>query len=168
MTAVRPGWATASGHVHVRPHDPSGSGLPAGEEALARLLVAERIARYGWAYDERNREALGDCFTADGVWEGSLMGEETVGPHTGRTAIADFLASFWPQQDDQRRHVFTDVVVDGLDAGAATAHAYLVLTSVARGRASTVSTGPYRFQLVREDVGGWRIARLSAGFDCPF
>ena len=30
--------------------------------------IAERIARYGWSYDERDRDGLADCFTSDGVW----------------------------------------------------------------------------------------------------
>jgi ketosteroid isomerase-like protein len=138
------------------------------EPAIDRLLVAERIARYGWAYDERDRDALAECFTPDGVWEGLLLGRDRVGPVEGREAIADFLAGFWAEQSDQRRHIFTNLVVDALAAGDAGAHTYLLLTAAGEGVMSPVTTGPYRFELVREPDGVWRIARLAAGFDAPF
>lgn len=156
-----PGWARSHGHVRLRPP-------VAAEPASDRLLVGERIARYGWAYDERDRAALAECFTADGVWEGLVMGGDRVGPVEGRDAIADFLAGFWAQQTDQRRHVFTNVVVDALSADRADAHAYLVLTAAHGGAMAPVTTGPYRFELAREPDGVWRIARLAAGFDAPF
>lgn len=140
----------------------------APETALDRLLIADRIARYGWAYDERDREALAGCFTEDGVWEGSVMGEQTVGPFHGRQALADFLAGFWPDQKDQRRHVLTNVVVEDLHGGRATAHAYLVLTSSSVGAMTPVTAGPYRFDLVCGDDGVWRLSHLVAGFDAPF
>jgi ketosteroid isomerase-like protein len=157
-----PAWATTTGHVCVGPvaqDDPA--------TALDRLLIAERIARYGWAYDERDRAALADCFTDHAVWEGSVMGREAVGPFSGRQAIAGFLAGFWPAQPDQRRHLFSNVVVTGHTGDTVTAHAYLLLASTYDAVLRPVSTGPYRFSLER-DAGTWRISRLSAGFDAPF
>jgi hypothetical protein len=164
-----PGWARSCGHVHLQPPPPTDRRYPATD----RLLVAECIARYGWSYDERDREALAGCFTPDGVWEGLLMGRDRIGPVAGRESIADFLGEFWQEQSDQRRHVFTNVVVsftDGDEIGPtnASAHAYLVLTAASGGAMTAVTTGPYRFEHVREPDGVWRIARLSAGFDAPF
>lgn len=158
-----PGWSRIARHASPAPA-PGGGAL---EEAVARSLVGERIARYGWAYDERDADALADCFSADGIWEGSLMGSTRIGPHRGRQAVVDFLSGFWPYQHDQRRHVFSNVVVDLEGPGRATAVAYLVLMSVADAAVRTVTTGPYRFDLVEED-STWRLSRLSAGFDAPF
>ena len=159
-----PGWARSCGHARLQP--PLAPDRP--EAATDRLLVAERIARYGWSYDERDRDALAECFAPDGVWEGLLMGRDPVGPVEGREAIADFLAGFWQGQSDQRRHIFTNVVVEELAPANAGAHAYLFLTAASGGAMTPVTTGPYRFELVRESDGVWRIARLVAGFDAPF
>lgn len=156
-----PGWARSTGQVRLRPPSDALDGT------LARLLIAECVARYAWAYDERDADALADCFTADGVWEGSLMGSHQIGPHQGREAVVDFLSAFWPEQEDQRRHVFTNLVVDLESPDRATAHAYLVLTSAAGGSVRPVTTGPYRFDL-RTERDVWRLSRLSAGFDAPF
>jgi ketosteroid isomerase-like protein len=130
-------------------------------------VVAESVARYAWAYDERDAAALADCFAPDGIWEGNLQGLHPIGPYVGREAVVDFLTGFWAEQEDQRRHVFSNLVVDVEDAGRASVHAYLVLTSAESGDVRAVTTGPYRFEVLALD-GIWRISRLSAGFDSPF
>lgn len=158
-----PGWATSCGQI-VMPHAAPNTRL----EATDRLLIAERVARYGWAYDERDREALAGCFTPDGVWQGVTMGRDRVEPIHGAQAIADWLAGFWNTQSDQRRHVFTNLMVGEPDADRSTTHAYLVLLSSRGGVTTPVSAGPYRFTMRRTGDGLWHIAVLSAGFDAPF
>jgi ketosteroid isomerase-like protein len=158
-TGPRPGWASATGHVAL---PPAASGNAAGWQ------IAERIARYGWAFDERDRSALAECFTDDGVWRGLIMGTEPVGPHVGASTIATWLAGFWDTQTDQRRHVFTNVVIGEFDGLQAKAHAYLTLFGSQDGTTRMITTGPYRFTLRQTGDGQWRIAMLDAGFDAPF
>jgi hypothetical protein len=159
-----PAWARLGGHTDLAAAVPAGS---AGS-AVDRILIAERIARYGWCYDERDRAGLGECFTEDGVWEGLIMGTDRVGPFPGREAIVEFLTGFWDEQDDQRRHVFTNVVVDTLDGDRATAQAYLQLLSSREAATHTETAGPYWFEIARGSDDVWRLARLAAGFDAPF
>jgi hypothetical protein len=155
-----PAWASNSRHVELK-------AMTVADSGADRALIAERIFRYGWAYDERNAELLGDCFTPNGVWEGSIMGQQSVGPFEGRESIVEFLASFWTIQADQRRHIFSNVVIDQLDSDEAVAQAYLILTESSDSAMTPVTTGPYRFHFTKEsDI--WRITRLSGGFDAPF
>jgi hypothetical protein len=158
-----PAWARSDGRVRLQP-----MGLdPESSRAIDRALIAERIHRYGWGYDERHRESLADCFTADAVWEGNVMGHQPVGPVEGREAVVDWLAEFWDQQQDQRRHIFTNVIVDELTGSSAVAHAYLLLTAAAGATMTPVTAGPYRL-VMRREPDSWRIERLVAGFDAPF
>jgi hypothetical protein len=160
-----PAWASEAGIVAMRP----AVGAAAVGAAGDRLLIAERIARYGWAFDERDRAGVADCFTADGVWEGQVMGIEPIGPFEGRTAVVEFLTSFWDEQDDQRRHIFANVVVDELLADSATAHAYVILLRSSDATMTPLTSGPFRLELARDaGEGVWRIARLLAGFDTTF
>ena len=158
-----PAWAKETGHVVLRPLTNGAT----SESGVDRALIAERIYRYGWAYDERIPELLGDCFTDDGVWEGSIMGQITVGPFVGREAIVDFLASFWTVQNDQRRHIFTNVIIDELSDAEAVGQAYLMLTASSDSTMTPVTNGPYRFEFAKED-DSWRMKRLVGGFDAPF
>lgn len=157
----QPAWATTADHVQTK-------ALGADSDRAAdRVLIAERVHRYGWGYDERNRAQLADCFTADGRWEANIMGVDKVDTFEGREAVVDFLTGFWDEQTDQRRHIFTNVIVDDLEGDSAVAHAYLTLTATADATVQTVTNGPYRFTMQR-DQGVWRIAHLFAGFDAPF
>jgi hypothetical protein len=160
-----PGWASTINQAKVRPL----VAAPQAGEAIDRLLIAERIARYGWAYDERDRQGLGDCFTEDGVWEGQIMGTDPVGPFEGRQAIVDFLTGFWDEQTDQRRHVLTNVILDEVKGDTATGHAYLILLGSTEASMTPLTAGPYRFELSRDSADGvWRMSRLAAGFDAPY
>lgn len=158
-----PAWASSAQRIALRAMRHGRS----SDEAIDRSLIAERVFRYGWSYDERNPELLGDCFTEDGVWQGSVMGINQVGPFVGRPAIIDFLSSFWDVQQDQRRHLFTNVIIDDLTESTAVAHAYLLLTESSESKMTPVTTGPYRFELLKQE-DSWRLSLLSGGFDAPF
>lgn len=163
MQRFEPGWATTAGHMRVKPLE--GDGDP--QRAADRVMIAETIHRYGWAYDERDHELIGDTFTEDAVWEGNVMGAEPVGPFEGREAIVAFLAEFWAVQRDQRRHIFTNVIVDDLTGTSAVAHAYLLLTSASDGAMAPVTNGPYRL-VMRKEGAIWRMAHLIGAFDAPW
>jgi hypothetical protein len=134
---------------------------------MDRVLIAERIYRYGWAYDERDARRLGECFTEDAAWEGNIMGQTPVGPFEGRDRIVEWLTEFWTVQQDQRRHMFTNVITDQHSEAEAMSHAYLLLTASSDAAMIPQTAGPYRFLLTRQQHD-WRIKHLIGGFDAPF
>lgn len=156
-----PGWASAVGAAEVSSGPPLLGTDPGGS------TLTEPLVRYCWAYDERRAEQLADCFTEDGVWEGSVTAEEKIGPFDGRERIIEWLTGFWPYQHDQRRHVLSNFLIDSRSAEAAEVYAYLQLHSARDGEAKLETTGFYRVQLAA-DSGRWRIRHLFAGFDAPF
>lgn len=158
-----PAWSSVHDSSVAREASPR----PDADEGVDRSLVIERVHRYGWAYDERQSELLGACFTQNATWEGSIMGRTPVGPFAGRAAIVEFLTGFWAAQGDQRRHIFTNTVIDEISAVSAQVRAYLLLTSARDESMTPVTTGPYRISMVKE-AGVWRISRLVGGWDAPF
>jgi ketosteroid isomerase-like protein len=143
---------------------------PSDPELVPRLGAAaltEAVSRYCWAFDERRRDLLADCFTEDAVWEGTVAASQTVGPLRGRDRILEWLAEFWPHQRDQRRHILTNFLVEALSEEEADVYAYLLLTSARDETVSVETTGFYRTRLALDD-GRWRIRHLFAGFDAPF
>ena len=158
-----PGWGHASGHLAMRlPSHPQER-----SQAIERSIIAERISRYGWSFDERRGDLLADCFTEDGVWEGTIYGGGPLGPFVGRGAIVEFMTGFWETQRDQRRHMIVNTIIERQDEDEALALAYQVLTAARAGQVALETTGFYRFELRREgDM--WRIAHLFSGYDAPF
>jgi len=158
-----PAW----GHVQrlISVHRPAPAGGP--EQVADRLAIAETISCYGWGFDERRADLLGDLFTADGVWTGSIAGSTELESHRGRDAIVSFLSEFWMGLHDQRRHNFVNVLVTEQDETRATALAYLLLTAGSGTDITIVTSGFYRLSLAKEDRT-WRMSELYAGFDVPF
>jgi hypothetical protein len=159
----RPAWGHVTGALDLN------AGPPRVDRALLpdRVLLAERMSRYGWGFDERRPDVLADCFTDDAVWEATIMGASTVGPHIGRDAILEFMTAFWPEQSDQRRHMIMNVIVEEQADADATVLAYHLLMSAATGVLKAVTSGFYRAEM-RKTGGVWKIRRLLAGYDVPF
>lgn len=135
--------------------------------ASDRAEFCERIARYCLAYDERRIELLGECFTPDAIWEGSVLGQVAIGPFEGREAIVGWLSEFWPHQKDQRRHMILNTIVEEQTGETAVTLSYLLLMASTGETVSIESMGFYRTAYRQQD-SAWRIARLTAGFDKPF
>lgn len=160
-----PGWGRSTGMVDLRRETLE---ISTPDQTAQRANIIQAINRYGWAYDERDLEALAGAFTADGVWEGNVGGTFEIEPLVGREAIAGWLSNFMNQQVDQRRHNILNHVVVSQTGGEARVLTYLLLTSASAGEVKVVTTGFYTIDLVREHNGPWLIDRLVAGFDAPF
>ncbi|MBT2271380.1 nuclear transport factor 2 family protein, partial [Rhodococcus qingshengii] len=118
-----PAWNSAAGICDVRPSAPAAD----AEQGLHRALIIERVHRYGWALDEKRDDLLADCFSPGGIWEGTVMGGPMIGPVIGRDEIVSWLSGLSVDQDDQRRHSFSNLVVEFLSPTTAVAHAYVLL-----------------------------------------
>ncbi|MFV0435051.1 MAG: nuclear transport factor 2 family protein [Leucobacter sp.] len=162
---ITPGWAHAGGHLNVGRIGPVTLNESSVEDRLAILDV---INRYGWAYDERQMEALGDAFTEDAVWLGSVRGEFPIDPVATRQGIVDWLRGHMDSQSDQRRHNILNVVVTEQSDSSARVLTYLLLTSVGEEGVGVVTTGVYDIALRKSEQQGWQIERFFGGFDAPF
>ena len=158
-----PAWAHKAGILDLRSPEPATDRC----DATDRAACCERIARYCWAYDERRTDRLRDCFTQDAIWEGSVLGQLSIGPFEGREAIVDWLGKFWPHQKDQRRHMLLNTIVEEQTDVTAVTLSYLLLMASTGEVVSMESMGFYRTVYRRQGLI-WRISRLTAGFDKPF
>jgi hypothetical protein len=161
--SVRPSWGHIDEVIHLN-HDQT---LVSKEMLADRILIAERMHRYGWAFDERQEEALSECFTESATWQASIMGTSTIGPFNGKSEIINFMKGFWPNQLDQRRHNITNVIVENQSEKAASVMAYLVLMSASAQGLKPVTTGFYKVEMVKSD-GTWKIQTLLVGFDLSY
>ncbi|GAA4556982.1 nuclear transport factor 2 family protein [Pseudonocardia xishanensis] len=161
-----PAWVRAAGRV--TPSGPRPAGGP--EVAAERQAAVDTLHRFAWAFDEHDRDRLEDCFDPDAVWTATIGGHRDLGRSEGREAVLTWLTAGWPAQADQRRHIVTNAVVDGLDAGSdeATVTAMIFVTAAQDGGFRAVTAGVYRTRVRRGGDGSWRITRFDASFDAPF
>ncbi len=157
-----PGW----GGAHLAAIRPGQVALDPAEQ----LAVHQTLARYAFALDQQDLEALGAVLTEDATWAFKIAGETDLGPVAGRAAILAFVRDAMDAETDQRRHNLVNVAFHSANADTAQVHAYLMLTSNAGGSANAggiggvVATGFYTFGLERAG-GEWRIAELFLGTD---
>lgn len=133
-----------------------------------RLNILDVLARYAWAYDERNIAALESGFVEDAVWEGSVAGTFAIEPIRGRQAISEWLQGHMAAQKDQRRHNAINHVFVSQTETTAEVLSYLLLTSASDGATSVVTSGFYRTSFVKADGEVWQIQHMFGGFDNPF
>jgi hypothetical protein len=161
--SVRPSW----GHIDQVINLNDDQTLPSKDMLAERVLIAERMYRYGWAFDERQIDALSECFTDRATWQASIMGTSSTGPFNGRSEIISFMKGFWPNQSDQRRHNITNVIVESQSEKTVNVMAYLVLMSASEQGLKPVTTGFYKVEMIKLD-GIWKIQNLLVGFDLAY
>jgi hypothetical protein len=77
-----------------------------GEVALdqaEQLAVHQALARYAFALDQQDLEALRAVLTEDATWAFRIAGESDLGPVVGREAILKFVRDAMGAETDQRR-----------------------------------------------------------------
>lgn len=158
-----PSWGSALGMIKLE----KPTRVDSDDPALNRILAVETLSRYGWAYDEREFDALAACFTEDMRFDGSIGGTTSIGPYVGRDVFLKWLTAFWGEQRDQRRHIVLNPIVDDLTSTTARVSSLMLLTSTENATFRATTAGFYRTAM-RKESGVWRISSFTAGFDAPY
>lgn len=160
--AARPrqGWMSRDGRLQI-----SANGASAISDPVSYLQIHEAFSRYAIAHDEANLPVFGSMFTDEAVLEVGIGQGAPIQTLTGRDAILAHLARVLAAEQDQRRHCFSNILIESLGATEATAYAYL-LVSAASDSLVFSSAGVYAVALRREAVGGpWRFSHVFIGID---
>ena len=160
----RPGWATSDKLVTLQGPATSDGNI----DALDRILAGETLYRFAFAYDEQDRAALANCFTADAVLSATTAGVHDFGTYTGQDEVVGWLSAYWGRTTDQRRHIVTNVTVDAQQVASAHVTAMLLVTAAENATFRPVTAGLYVADLVKEKDGVWRMSQFTLGFDASF
>jgi hypothetical protein len=127
----------------------SAGGAGGSVSVADRMEIQELVARYCWAIDTRDGEALAATFTPDGVFDGGRRfegREQLIGFGRG-----DHVAPNRPETAAQ--HWVTNMVFAGHDGGA-TVRSYFVRHSIVDGAPALTRVGYYIDELVKS-AGQW-------------
>ena len=118
-----------------------------------RLAIADLFARYMWAIDTGDVDALVSCFTEDGTLQSPALGRSS-----GRDEIRAFAQRFaeYRRRGSQLRHVISNLLVE-MDGPRASARCYLLVYLTRDGQRRLLGPGRYDCSL-RKEEGAWRFA----------
>jgi 3-phenylpropionate/cinnamic acid dioxygenase small subunit len=116
-----------------------------------RAAIGDLFARYMWALDNGDVEALVGCFTEDGALVSPAVGE-----HRGHAAIRAFAERFAAYRGNgaQLRHMISNLLIE-TDGNSGDARCYLAVFETRGGRSRLLGPGHYACRL-RRDAVGWR------------
>ncbi|MCS6924338.1 MAG: nuclear transport factor 2 family protein [Candidatus Binatia bacterium] len=126
-----------------------------------KFAIQELIARYNHAIDFGNYEAWVECFTEDGVFEGSA------GRFAGRAELQKFTEQFNTMRTNlpNVRHCVMNTVTE-VEGDTAVSSSYLQLVTTGKEGTKIVFTGRYDDKLVKVD-GKWRFKERKVTRDTP-
>ena len=162
-TRPQQGWAHRQGKIAMHPIRP----MRWDAEALsARAQIAEAFYRFGMAFDEIQLDALCSCFVEDGVLESSLARAEPRSSVRGHEEIRRHLRAAMDVQQDQRRHLMSNVVVEDLVLERGTAKALAQCIVAATGTELQLACAViYTAELRRDPDDCWRFSYFFIGMD---
>lgn len=162
-TRPQQAWAHKEGKIDLLPLAPA----QWGPEALAaRAQIADAFFRFGMAWDEARLDVLCSCFTEDALFESSEGNATPFLSLRGQAEMRADIAGTMAAQADQRRHLFSNVMIEQLDLeqGTARALAQCVVTAVGT-RLQLAASVIYTADLRREADGCWRFSYFFVGMD---
>jgi uncharacterized protein (TIGR02246 family) len=134
----------------------------------ARGALENVLNRYSIAYDDNDMAEMADTFTDDAVLTMRIADGDLIGPFEGKEAVMKLMTDSLAGQDDQRRHVTTNMVVRKETDDSAVVSSYLTLVQVKDGAAKVLSTARYDDELRREGDGAWRFTKRHIQLDLPY
>lgn len=157
-----PAWAHAGGFLSLAAPRAVPETL---QEVADRDLARESALRYSYAYDERRLDILSALLTPNAKFSLSISGGD-VHTESGRETVVKWLSGIMDGQDDQRRHLVSNVIIEDITDSTAVVVTYLAVYSV-KETAQLATTGFYRFELAKEGRV-WLISHIFDGLDRPF
>lgn len=128
-----------------------------------RSAIEDLANRYSLAYDTADLETIENVFTEDATFSMVIAGGDKIsfGP---RDAIMKLMGDSMSSQTDQRRHVNSNLIVEGTDGGVTRTKHYLTLVATENGAISLLTAGLYSAEIV-EEGGVLRFRSLHLDLD---
>lgn len=134
------------------------------EELGPQASIANLMADYAWAADQRNQQAISQLFVEQGVLQVPAAGKTL----KGKQQVSNFFAATWAPLEamgQQRRHVITNIRPYDVQLGAAKVRAYMTVLGAVSGGPSAIKLQGYYEAEVVDTEAGWRFRALTIQID---
>lgn len=139
------------------------------EVKSGRGAIAQLLAQYALGVDGRQFDLLSGCFAEHSVMSiEPRSGDPAI--FQGRDRIVEFLRTFQEDNDAQRRHFMTNLIVQARpgDPDRMDVSSYLLLTVVENGELVVKGTGHYVDVVVRTSGADWQFENRRIALDLEF
>jgi hypothetical protein len=128
-----------------------------------RAAIEDLANRYSLAYDSADLDGIEATFTEDATFSMVIAGGDKLsfGP---REAIMKLMRDSLSSQTDQRRHINSNLIVEGEQDGVTRTKHYLTLVATEEGQINLLSAGLYSSEIV-EEGGSLRFRSLHLDLD---
>jgi len=125
----------------------------------AALAIQQLVFTYAAANDHGDVDAIMECFEPDGSFGLRVAGSDPVGPFDEGTSpnLRTFFGQTLGAQDDQRRHVITNLRFSYVGPTRCVVTAYFTLVVTDAGVSHVLTAGEYTDEVVLRS-GRWRFA----------
>ncbi|MFT6288460.1 MAG: hypothetical protein ACJA09_003222 [Alcanivorax sp.] len=137
------------------------SNMSASEE----LAIQTVLNRAAYGFDQRELEMLASCFADDAVMSVRIAGGEMMGPFQGRDGIMQMMNDTLAAQQDQRRHVISNIFCEAAGPDSFDVVSYLTLLSIDDRGLTTIGSGVYRDSVMKTEENGWRLTKRHLELD---
>lgn len=128
-----------------------------------RSAIENLANTYSLCYDSGDLETMAGLFTEDAVFSLVVAGGDRIA-FESRDAIMKLMGDSLATQTDQRRHINSNLIVEGEADGVTRTTHYLTLVATEDGVISLLSAGVYSSTIV-EDAGVLRFRTLHLDLD---
>jgi hypothetical protein len=128
-----------------------------------RSAIENLANRYSLAYDTADLETIEKVFTQDATFSLVIAGGDRIA-FEPRDAIMKLMRDSLESQTDQRRHVNSNLIVEGTEDGVTRTKHYLSLFATENGEISLLAAGLYSSEIV-EEGGSLRFKSLHLDLD---
>lgn len=128
-----------------------------------RSSIENLLNTYSLAYDTPDLDVLESVFTEDASFSLVIAGGDRIA-FEPRDAIMKLMRDSLSAQTDQRRHINTNLIVEGEVDGVTRARHYLTLVATENGAISLLSAGVYSAEIIEQD-GVLRFKSLHLDLD---
>lgn len=128
-----------------------------------RSSIEDLLNTYSLAYDTPDLDVLESVFTEDASFSLVIAGGDRIA-FEPRDAIMKLMRDSLSAQTDQRRHINTNLIVEGEVDGVTRTRHYLTLVATEVGAISLLSTGVYSAEIIEQN-GVLRFKSLHLDLD---
>jgi 3-phenylpropionate/cinnamic acid dioxygenase small subunit len=132
-----------------------------------RNAIGDVLHRVAFGFDQRKLGMIEASFAENATMSMRIADGELIGPFEGRSAIMQLMNDTLAVQEDQRRHVISNILIDSGEGNTHSVSSYLSLLSIENNQIKVISSGIYSDKITQVN-GEWKLTKRHLDLDVAY